>query len=213
MTLSCLLAAVAVAAPVAAQPAEPLGRLFFTPAQRASLDIARSRRARNELSSEKSEEAAPAAQSITYGGMVRRSDGKSTIWINGRPFNESEQTSGPVVGRIRQDGGILLQLPQSSRSVELKVGQTVELLSGTIEEGYSRGPVRPESKPKPTAKPTADAGTAKPNSMKTAQDLQDREQEQLKEALTRALEDVASGKLKPPLAAPTTAAPHSEVPR
>ena len=194
LILFCALAA--IAAPAAAQPVEPIGRLFFTPAQRASLDVARTRRAQTTLASEKSEDSTPAAQSVTYDGMVRRSDGKSTIWINGRPFNESEQTSGPVVGRIRQDGGILLQLPQSGRSVELKVGQTVELQSGTIEEAYSRRPVRPE--PKPAAKPGADAKpAAKPGAPDRAaeeRNREEREQQRVEEAVSRALQESTGAK-------------------
>ena len=209
--LSCVLTAAIAPGPTVAQ--EPLGRLFFTPAQRASLDIARTRRAQTTLPGDRSEDAAattPVAQSVTFNGMVRRSDGKSTIWINGRPFNESEQTSGPVVGRIRQDGGILLQLPQSGRSMELKVGQTVELLSGTIEEGYSRRPVQPE--PKPAAKPATDAKpAAKPASPDRAaeeRNREEREQERVQDAVSRALQESASAK---PGAAPPP--PPAERPR
>ena len=69
--------------------AEPLGRLFFTTAQRASLDTARSQRSRVTLSAEKNEEAAQVPEVITYGGMVRRSDGKSTIWLNNRAMHDN----------------------------------------------------------------------------------------------------------------------------
>jgi len=173
-----------------------MGRLFFTPAQRASLDIARTRRARNTLSTEGTEEtAAPVAQSVTYGGMVRRSDGRSTVWINGRPVNDGEPVGGiSVVGRIRSDGSVSLQVPQSGRSVDLKPGQSVELLSGTIEEAFSRKPVQPE--PKPAAKlGTEPKPAAKSGSPERAQDERDREDQQQKidEAL-RALREGASAK-------------------
>ena len=171
-----------------------MGRLFFTPAQRASLDIARTRRARNTLSTEGTEEtAAPVAQSVTYGGMVRRSDGKSTVWINGRPVNDSEPVGGiSVVGRIRPDGSVSLQVPQSGRSVDLKPGQSVELLSGTIEEAFSRKPVQPE--PKPAAKVGAEAKpVAKPASPERAQDERDREDQLRKvEETLRSLQDAAA---------------------
>ena len=158
LILFCGLAVTALSVPAAAQ--ETLGRLFFTPAQRASLDVARSQRARTTLATENTEEqqAAPTSQTITYGGMVRRSDGKSTVWINNRPVNENEPTIGStVVGRVRADGSVSLQVPQSGRSVELKPGQSVELLSGAIEEGYARKPVPTESKP------AAKSGTAQSN--------------------------------------------------
>ena len=181
---------------IAAKAAEPMGRFFFTPAQRASLDIARTRRARNTLSTEGMEEtAAPVAQSVTYGGMVRRSDGKSTVWINGRPVNDSEPIGGiSVVGRIRSDGSVSLQVPQSGRSVDLKPGQSVELLSGTIEEAFSRKHVQPD--PKPAAKvglePKPAAKSAPPE---RAQDERDREEQQQKvEEVLRALREGASAK-------------------
>ena len=193
-----------------AKAVEPLGRMFFTPAQRASLDIARARRAQTALSTEKSEDAAtaaPVAQSVTFGGMVRRSDGKSTIWINNRPYNEQEQISGPVVGRIRSDGSVLLQLPQSGRSIELKVGQTVELVSGTVEEAYGRKPpAAPEAKP--AAKPSADKAATKPAPAEATLSEREREfrdQQRLEDAI-RAVQDTAPPK---PSAAP---APVSEGP-
>src|SRR5687768_9334675 len=154
--LLLMLAAALLPLPAAAQQQqEPMGRLFFTPAQRSSLDVARSQRARATLSTERTEEqpAVPQEQTITYGGAVRRSDGKSTVWINGRPVTEQEAAAGAtVVGRVGADGSVSLQVPQSGRSVQLKPGQSIELLSGTIEEAYSRKPVAPEAKPAPDAK-------------------------------------------------------------
>src|SRR5688572_14425741 len=83
---------------LAAQQQEPLGRLFFTPPQRSSLDIARSQRARTTLATESTEQQpVQQEQTISYGGMVRRSDGKSTVWINGRPVTEQEAASGATV--------------------------------------------------------------------------------------------------------------------
>jgi hypothetical protein len=196
------LAATALSGPAGAQQQEPMGRLFFTPAQRSSLDVARSQRARTTLGTERTEEqAVPQEQTITYGGMVRRSDGKSTVWINGRPVTEQEGVGGgaTVVGRVGADGSVSLQNPQSGRSVSLKPGQSLELLSGAIEEGYSRKPVVvPETKP--TAKPEQRAETGKADASKGGRELSEREQEQLKEALARALEDAAASKPVPPAA-------------
>ena len=150
------LIALACAALMAAEPAaaaEPLGRLFFTPEQRVQLDVARSQKSRATLSAEK-EEAAPAPEIVTYGGMVRRSDGRTTVWINHRAVPDQGPAAGTAItNRVRPDGGISLQVPQSGRSVDLKVGQSVELLSGTVEEGYARRLTAPKPEPKPAAKP------------------------------------------------------------
>jgi hypothetical protein len=191
------------ATPAAAKAPEPLGRMFFTPAQRAQLDVARTQRARTTLATEKTEEivtAAPVAQSITYDGMVRRSDGKSTVWLNSRPVNDKESAGAVVVGRIRADGGVSLQMPQSGRTVELKPGQSIELLSGAIEESFSRRPAaQPESKPAPKPVPDAKAA-ASSDRAKDERDREDRER-QLDEA-ARALRDAATAK---PAAAPSEA--------
>jgi hypothetical protein len=206
LTVCCALTAALTSIPAPAQ--ERLGRLFFTPAQRASLDVARSQRARAALSTEKPEqEAAPVPQTITYSGVLRRSDGKTTVWINNQPVNDRESAgAAAIVGRVRPDGSVTLQVPQSGRSVILKPGQSVELLSGAVEEGYSRRleAARPESKP--TAKPAADAKTAKPAAPDSAaqREREERETQRLEDAISRALVETASAR---PGAAPNPGAP------
>jgi len=201
-----MLAVTTVPGIVAAQPADPPGRLFFTPDQRASLDRARAQRARTTLSTENTEQdAAPVSQTIIYGGVVQRSDGKSTAWLNNQPVNDREQFGGAIVGRVRPDGSVTLQVPQSGRSVSLKPGQSVELLSGAIEEAYSRKPIQPESKP--AAKSAADGKGAKPASLeaaKTEREREERQQQVIEDAVSRALQETAAAR---PGAAPDPAAP------
>jgi hypothetical protein len=183
----------------------PLGRLFFTPSQRASLDVARTQRARTALSTEKSEEAtaAPVPQTLTYDGAVRRSDGKSTVFVNGRPVNEKDSAAGTIVGSVRQDGSVSLQIPQSGRSVELKPGQRVELLSGAIEESYSRKTVQPESKP--AANPGDGAKAILPASSESAGNEYSKEDQQKKkmEEAIRALQEAAKAAGSPPPQVPS----------
>ena len=134
-----------------APAAEPLGRLFFTPAQRAQLDVARGQKSRIPLASEQ-EEAPPVPERVTYGGLVRRSDGRTTVWINNRPVNDGKAAGGlPVKSRVRPDGSVVVQAPQVSRSVNLKVGQSLEIVSGAIEEPYARGAIGATPPPKPAA--------------------------------------------------------------
>jgi len=204
----CVLAAATspnqAAAQSATQPAagaaEPLGRIFFTPEQRARLDVARAQRARTTLATEKnSEDAAPSAQFITYGGMVRRSDGKSTVWINNQPVNDKGPAGGAIlIGRVRPDGGISLQVPQSGRSVDLKPGQSVELLSGAVEDGFARKPMPPE--PKPSIKPPApDTTSATPAATpaRAGEALGREEQRKLEEAVRTLQESAARSRPAP----------------
>jgi len=204
----CALAAAAAPSPVPAQ--ERLGRLFFTPAQRASLDIARSQRARAAVATERAEqEATPVPQTITYSGVLRRSDGRTTVWINNQPVHDRESAgAAAIVGRVRPDGSVTLQVPQSGRSVTLKPGQSVELLGGAVEEGYSRRLAAPEPKPaaKSAAKSVDTTRTVKPAVPDNAaqRGREERETQRLEDAISRALVETAAAR---PGAAPAPAVP------
>ena len=91
-----------------AAPSTPdsLGRLFFTPAQRAQLEAAR---ARNVTPSggpgqQTSSDSAPAP--LRYDGVVIRSDGKTTRWIDGRAQRDGSAVSGLKPGQIRANGKV-----------------------------------------------------------------------------------------------------------
>jgi hypothetical protein len=148
--------------------AETLGRLFFTPAQRAQLDVARSQKNRATPGSGQTDEAAPLPEILTYSGSVRRSDGKSTVWLNNRAMHGQQSIEGiAVIGRVNPNGAVTLQVPQTSRNIELKAGQSVDIGSGVIEEPYARqvtapkpaGAERAAGKPVP-GKPPAPSGKA-----------------------------------------------------
>ena len=144
----------ALAAP-AAPGAEPRGRRFYTPAQRAQLDAARSQRSRAPVASE--QEPAPAVpERLTYDGMVRRSDGKTTVWINNRAINDGRSAGSlPFTSRLRPDGSVKLGVTQTDQSVDLKVGQSAEIVSGTITEPYSRTTSGRPPSAKPSPRPDA----------------------------------------------------------
>lgn len=152
-----------------------IGRFFFTPAQRAALDAARKQNVRVEIGNEETEKpptaaapAAPLPQTIRFNGVIQRSDGKNTVWLNNKPVTES--TSGGLnISTNRNDPRLKLQVPESGRSMDLKVGQSAEIVSGTIEEGYRRRtPAKTDDKPvvpaagndaAPVQKRTADSTT------------------------------------------------------
>src|SRR5262245_4719478 len=135
--MSVKLTALAVMLCASAAASADLGRLFFTPAQRATLDSARKQKVRIEVSSDKEPAAEPVPQNVSVNGIVRRSDGKSTVWLNNRAITE-KNAEGLNVSINRNDSRVKLSVPERGRSVDLKVGQTVDIVSGTIEEGYSR---------------------------------------------------------------------------
>lgn len=128
------------------------GRLFFTPAQRATLDNLRKQNIKTAPGSDQ-EQAGPTQQYVSVDGVVRRSDGKSTVWLNNRAVSGQRAAGGLNVSTSNNDNRVRLTVPESNRSIDLKVGQTLELVSGTIEEGYARrAPPKAEAKAKPEAK-------------------------------------------------------------
>lgn len=139
-------------------PAAELGRLFFTPAQRAALDAARKQNVRVDIGNEDNEPqpqaaapAPPAPRNVSVNGLIQRSDGNSTVWLNNKPITGTA-AGGLNIATRKGDTRVNLSVPESGRSTDLKVGQTLEILSGTVEEGYRRRvPVKPEEKPAPAA--------------------------------------------------------------
>jgi hypothetical protein len=117
-----------------------LGRLFFTPAERQQLDQTRLRKQVPAPTTTAQTVPPPEApQVLTYSGIVRRSDGKAVLWLNNQPVEEKEALSSHAVsGRIRNDGSVTVRVPQSGRTVDLKVGQSVELPSGNVAEAGPR---------------------------------------------------------------------------
>jgi hypothetical protein len=143
-----------VTLPVQAADSAP-GRIFFTPEQRAQLDILRKQKA---VASQKRDE--PVPETVTYSGIVRNSDGKATVWINDEALSEAElRNKQSIVGRIGRDGQITLQAPQSA--VQLKVGQSATLFSGKVDESFTQRPIT--KKPAETNKAPAAAETQSPD--------------------------------------------------
>jgi hypothetical protein len=139
--------------PLVSSAAEPMGRLFFSPEQRAQLDALRSKKV---VASQAKDE--PAPEFITYNGIIRRDDGKTTVWVNNKSLSEKDiRESTSLVGRIERDGRILIQPVQNATapSLRLKVGQSAELQSGRVAEPFAAG--NPERNATPAAKPSPSA--------------------------------------------------------
>ncbi|MGH8716012.1 MAG: hypothetical protein ACREUI_04675 [Burkholderiales bacterium] len=133
------LAFITLMLPLLSSAAEPLGRLFYTPQQRSTLDNARRQNIKVDVVTE-----TPAPENISVNGVIKRSDGQSTVWINNQPLNERRAPNGiTIISRGADDASVTLQLPQSSRNVNLKVGQNLDATSGKIQENYQRPPLPP----------------------------------------------------------------------
>lgn len=131
-----------------AQAAEPIGRIFYTPEQRDQLDALRRQKA---VAVQVKDE--PVPEIVKFNGIVRRNDGKATVWLNNQPLSEAElRNKQSIVGTVGRNGQVTLQSPQNAAQMRLKVGQSAELLSGRIDESYTATRVDPPS-PAPAAKP------------------------------------------------------------
>jgi hypothetical protein len=88
--------------------AEYLGRLFFTPEQRAQL----------EYSQQQDGSTPGGARSLTVNGIVQKHGGERTVWINGVP-----QLAGKSDERAPES--VPVTVPGQAQPVEVKVGQKV----------------------------------------------------------------------------------------
>ena len=113
----------ALGAPAAAQDSE-LGRLFFSPERRQTLDRQR------QLNIQEKQEIAE-DPTLTINGVVARSSGKRTVWINGVAQNEGEQPSGVTATTPnRRDPGKIVVHSADAPAGQARVGDTVNRHSG-----------------------------------------------------------------------------------
>jgi hypothetical protein len=124
----------------AAAADEPLGRLFFTPQQRATLDagVPVSRPAPRPAATAPARRPAPAPapQELRLGGVVTRSDGERTVWIDGKPYHGGDAGDVRVITDIADPGGARIQPRGSQMPIEVRVGQTLDPRTGEVREPY-----------------------------------------------------------------------------
>lgn len=94
--------------------AEVLGRLFFTPEQRAQLEYSYTQ---DTGSSDNS-------SVLMLNGIVQKHGGKRTVWINGVPHQAGRSDDKTPESQS-------VPLPGKDKSIELKVGQRVLLNPST----------------------------------------------------------------------------------
>ena len=123
--------------------AEISGRLFFTPEQRAMLD-----NARRQNIQQATEEQAATSGGMAFNGVVQRSDGRTTVWVNSRPVSGADTAN--RLGSAK-NGSAVLKMPYPGKAVDLKVGQRLDPVTGKAVESYQGRPkseiVKEASKP------------------------------------------------------------------
>jgi hypothetical protein len=111
---------------------EALGRLFFTPERRQALD--RQRQSNIHDSKQVIED-----PTLTINGMVTRSSGKRTSWINGAAQNENEMSGGTVIIPSRKDHGKVEVQGGDLPTSNARVGETVNRNTGEARDLLNDG--------------------------------------------------------------------------
>jgi len=117
----------ATAAPAASAAASPLGRLFFTPDERRRIDagapdVPASRRDAGSGSRGGDPGPSPASP-LRVDGVVRRADGGTAVWVDGRPLEAHAGRDGLQVGVGRDPSRVRVRRPGGAPT-ELRAGES-----------------------------------------------------------------------------------------
>jgi hypothetical protein len=120
---------------MSAARAQELGRLFFTPEQRAALDARRKARVPDKPA------AVVVAPVTRVDGYVKRSAGPSTVWLNGESLTESAPEA-PRIDRRRDGGDVSISVGEGGRRVRLKPGETLDRGNGEVHDVIGDGEIQ-----------------------------------------------------------------------
>jgi len=117
------LLSLALLAPAFAADAPELGRLFFTPERRSTLERQRTLNVQEAQSLQ--------GTSMSLDGVVYRSSGKATVWVNNQAQTEGESSRTGVTATISPGTpGSALLAPGEETPARLKVGETINRATG-----------------------------------------------------------------------------------
>lgn len=115
-----------------------IGRLFYTPERRQVLEQQRLSRRPAERQVE--------SRQLSFDGLVQRSSGKRTVWVNGRPLTEHDASVLAVVPRPANPGRARITIPNEGGH-ELAVGSQVNRETGETRSPLKGGRVQVLSRP------------------------------------------------------------------
>ena len=108
--------------------AQELGRLFFSPEQRAALDARRKARIPDQPAS-----VDVVSPTTRFDGYVKRSGGRSTVFVNGDAVLEG--TAGaPVVDPERRGGRVPVTAGEGGQRIELRPGEVLDRSTGQVRD-------------------------------------------------------------------------------
>lgn len=116
-------------------PAEELGRLFLTTERRVALDRQRQFNIQ-ETARETTEDA-----TLSVSGIVRRSSGRDTAWINNAPQDPRAPDGSVQVQIDRTDPATASVATGEDKPARLKVGEALDRSTGETSSGIGEGRV------------------------------------------------------------------------
>jgi hypothetical protein len=123
--------------------AEPIGRLFTSPAERSNLDYLRQTKKKliAPVVTEAPVEAVEAApivlpEAVNLQGYVKRNDGKDgTVWVNDQALQENSRNKEVTVGRLSEGSNrVPIKLSGNGKRLNLKAGQVYDPQTGRVRE-------------------------------------------------------------------------------
>jgi hypothetical protein len=123
--------------------AEPIGRLFTSPAERSNLDYLRQTK-KKLIAPVVTEapvdvvEAAPVVlpEAVNLQGYVKRNDGKQgTVWVNDQALQENSRNKEVTIGRLSEGSNrVPIKLSGNGKRLNLKAGQVYDPQTGRVRE-------------------------------------------------------------------------------
>jgi hypothetical protein len=129
--------AVVLLLPYETPQAQDLGRLFFTPEQRAALDARRRARVPDRPA-----QPLVASPTTRLDGYVKRSGGRSTVWVNGESLHEASPERPRIEPGRSSDGGVAVTVGEGGARARLKPGQVLDRSSGEVRDVLGNGEIR-----------------------------------------------------------------------
>ncbi|HLX80041.1 MAG TPA: hypothetical protein VKS43_05605 [Burkholderiales bacterium] len=146
---AAILLGIAMSLSSAAAQTQELLRLFFTPDQRAALDERRKARVPDKPT------AAPVEESplTRVDGVVRRSGGKSTVWVNGETIPESAQPGSPKISPAgAKPDQVSIPVGEGAQPKDLRVGESLDRGNGEVSDLIGTGEIKIGPRPAATQK-------------------------------------------------------------
>ena len=128
--------------------AEPIGRLFTSPAERSNLDYLRQTKKKLIVpvaidAQTDAPEAAPIVlpEAVNLQGYVKRNDGKQgTVWVNDKALQENSGNKEVQVGKLQENSNrVPIKLSANGKRLNLKAGQVYDPESNRVREARNHG--------------------------------------------------------------------------